>query len=517
MKSWRIYGCIVGLAVSLLAVAAPARRSGRSTLLPNGDSMTVYTHGDEFFHWETDAKGNWIERQKDGSYLQVPALSESEIRARRMASPAWREAQAHRTAAAVMPQRGVIILVSFSNLDFTTNTDSLKLALTQHGFTNDRGAVGSASDYFALCSNGRYTPEFDVWGPYKLSQTYSHYAGSTGMANGPAMAREACDSAVVDGKSFAPYTTSAKTVPFVFILYAGKDWAMGNPGYVWAHQYYINSSHGGYTIQKYACSSEIGGNPTDGLYPNGIGTFCHEFSHILGLPDYYVTGNDASSNPNYDYTNGMWNLMDYGCYNNGGWTPCLYSAYDRYFMGWETPQLLNAAYNDTVPVTGSVTGGSTRVITAGGTMPSSTYRDWAWYIENRQQTGWDAYLPGHGLIVTKVQYNSSSWGGNIVNNNSPMLYDIQEAGGKLDYFGSPSDPFPGTYKVRTYTPTGSYTLSEITEQPDGKVTYKFMGGVTGLTEEQVEGKKAKVVLKDGIVVIQRDNSYYTLTGQQICK
>ena len=104
-----------------------------------------------------------------------------------------------------------------------------------------------------------------------------------------------------------------------------------------------------------------------------------------------------------------------------------------------------------------------------------------------------------------------------MNNNSPMLYDIQEAGGKLDYFGSPSDPFPGTYKVRTYTPTGSYTLSEITEQPDGKVTYKFMGGVTGLTEEQADGKKAKVMLKDGIVVIQRDNSYYTLTGQQICK
>lgn len=58
----------------------------------------------------------------------------------------------------------------------------------------------------------------------------------------------------------------------------------------------------------------------------GIGTFCHEFSHCLGLPDFYDT--------NYNGHFGMasWSLMDSGSYNDDGYTPIGYSAYEKEFM-----------------------------------------------------------------------------------------------------------------------------------------------------------------------------------------
>ncbi|MBQ4391299.1 MAG: M6 family metalloprotease domain-containing protein [Paludibacteraceae bacterium] len=526
VNSEKLILSLVGLVViSVMATAAPARREGRVAVMENGEATTVYLHGDEFFHWETNAEGNWVERQADGKYAKVPALSNEEINRQRRLSPIYRAQQemtANAAATASKPARGVVILVNFSNISFTTNTDNIRDAIGLEGYTNTAvGAIGSAHDYFKAASNGKYAPEFDVWGPYTLSNTSGYYGGSSGTDLGYLMANEACSLAYADGKSFAPYSTANYEVDYVYIIYAGYDGAQNGANTVWAHaydvSYHVNRqgrTYGGYSIGKYACSSELMGNT--GNNQNGIGTFCHEFSHILGLPDYYVTGYGTKSNPNYDLTNGYWSLMDYGCYNNNGWTPCLYSAYDRYFMGWETPVLLNAACNDTVPINGSGDG-STRMITPTGKMALYTYADSVWYIENRQNQGWDAYLPGHGLIITRVRYNSSVWSENVVNNSTPMLYDIKEAGGKLSYFGDPSDPYPGTMNVTTYTPTGNYTMSEINELSDGRVAFKFMGGMepTAIEDCRLKNEDRRIKIVDGMVVIEREGRRYNILGKML--
>ena len=96
----------------------------------------------------------------------------------------------------------------------------------------------------------------------------------------------------------------------------------------------------GKTVDHYCCLNEIDGSSNKRC---GIGTFCHEFSHVMGLPDFYAT-NQASHR-----TLGSWDIMDYGPYNNNGNTPPNYTAYERWFMGWIEPTLLNTACSVTLP------------------------------------------------------------------------------------------------------------------------------------------------------------------------
>ena len=81
-------------------------------------------------------------------------------------------------------------------------------------------------------------------------------------------------------------------------------------------------------IDKFAVFCELYGSSDSGTSLDGIGTFCHEFSHCLGLPDFYPT----------DYSNhfgmGSWSVMHGGCDNNNGNRPCSYTAYERNFLGW---------------------------------------------------------------------------------------------------------------------------------------------------------------------------------------
>ena len=92
----------------------------------------------------------------------------------------------------------------------------------------------------------------------------------------------------------------------------------------------------GKTIFDYACTSELNGYSGSSMC--GIGTFCHEFGHVLGLPDYYHT-----TSTTYKATLEDWSIMDAGGYNNFGRTPPTYSVYDRFYLGWLTPEQINTA------------------------------------------------------------------------------------------------------------------------------------------------------------------------------
>lgn len=81
----------------------------------------------------------------------------------------------------------------------------------------------------------------------------------------------------------------------------------------------------------------------------GIGLFCYEFSHTLGLPDIYDTTNSGSK-----LTMGEWDVMDLGCYNNSMRTPAGYSSYVKSVLGWIEPELPEAkATGVTLPSLGS--------------------------------------------------------------------------------------------------------------------------------------------------------------------
>lgn len=199
---------------------------------------------------------------------------------------------------------------------------------------------GSVSDYFYVMSQGTYTPQFDVVGPYKLNHP-SLYYGQGDKDNTQALVSDACKAADKD-VDFSRYDADGDgMVDLVYIIYAGYPASMsGNPNDIWP-----KSGTGGFgtydgkKVSRFGIHAELNFglelNQKNGFLLSGIGLFCHEFSHTLGLPDLYPT-DDASKVDNQNPE--MWDLMDGGEYTyNGGYCPTPYSPWEMDVMGWTSP------------------------------------------------------------------------------------------------------------------------------------------------------------------------------------
>lgn len=201
---------------------------------------------------------------------------------------------------------------------------------------------------------------------------------------------------------------------------------------------------------------------------NGIGTFCHEFAHVLGLPDLYNTSSMTTA-----LTPGDWSLMDRGSYTNDGRTPPLMSGYERYELNWTVPQVVSHPKNLTIlPIVNNVV------------YRINTERDNEYFIlECRQQSGWDSFVPGHGMLVWHIDYNPNIWDRNVVNRDPSHQYvDIVEANGGTSSTQAAGFPFPGSGKVTKLTGMTSWSgyaidlpLTDIAEV-DGNVVLKVAGG-----------------------------------------
>ena len=189
-------------------------------------------------------------------------------------------------------------------------------------------------------------------------------------------------------------------VIYIFAGYGGNQ-GPESYGYVWPNTGSIsgiNSTHDGMTISNYTNSAELWTDNTS----CGIGTICHEYSHSLGLPDIYPTFGDTDFYSVCD----EWDLMDGGNFTNMGWCPPNYTAQEKMYLGWLTPEEL------TEPVT--ITG--MKPISEGGETYIIRHTDKEYLLlENRQWTGWDAGVPGRGLVVTHVDFDESIWRNNAVN------------------------------------------------------------------------------------------------------
>ena len=401
-------------------------------------------------------------------------------------------------------ERGLVILVEFKDVAFKKARQNFDDLLNKEGY-NYNGATGSARDYFCDASNGQYLPQFDVYGPYKLDRNMSYYGQNDweGLDKHP-------DQMVVDAIAkldsaeninFADYDTDNDGyIDNLFVYYAGYGENEGAPeNTIWPHAWEVYDEYvegqlvyDSKKIKGYACTSELQG--MSGSTMCGIGTFCHEFSHVLGLPDFYVTDYSSSHK-----TPGDWDIMDSGSYLNDGNTPPTYSAHERFYLGWLTPEILNEAGNYELEELQKsnkayiITSSGTHNLD-GGNPNSNTY----YLLENRQKTGWDSYLPGHGLMISKTVYDEDDWYNNIPNNNkNGQGYDIIEADGKAPNgtFGKPGDLFPGTANVTSYTPYAEYPITDIWEV-DEVIGFEFMGGVT-LPVDDVLGIEEIVMIKQG--------------------
>ena len=483
------------------AWAIPARRGGIVKTQPDGSQITVYQHGDEHFRWMTNAKGEWLKVDENGFYRVTESLSAKEIEAKRMAAPS-RVAQAQKVATPLnIAPRGLVILVNFTDVAFTTDKAEMDSMLIGKNYTRDYSynyggrkyfvtSEGSAWKYFYDSSNGQYSPQFDVVGPVTVSNDMAFYGKnnpSTDFDNAPwTMVKEACQ-LVDDSVDFSLYDNDKDGyVDFVYVIYAGYGEADGGEeNTIWPHSYWlldagVTCKVDGKCVDLYACGNEMDSYTN---HHTGIGTFCHEFSHVLGLPDLYETTGYGTHK-----TIGSWSILDYGPYNNDGNTPPAYSAYEQFFMGWLTPRLIvdpeNVVLNELQTSDNALLISTSDEHNLLGNDPRPTT---FYMVENRQQVGWDEYIPGHGMMLTKIQYSSNTWMDNTVNNNArKMGVDLIEADGKTPdiyssgFDGKEGDLFPAG--ATEYLGIVDHSIEEISEK-DGVIYFKYRGGITTSTEQ----------------------------------
>ena len=445
----------------------------------DGSTITLKLVGDEFHHYYTLMDGTPVRCNKAGMWVKdasVVAQPAAAAKARRVAQ--------EQLVSGSFPLKGspksVVILVNFKDVSFQYTRDDFDHMLNKSGY-DENGGVGSCRDYFIACSDSIFQPKFDCYGPVTLSQEMAYYGGNTSghsSAHAGQMIVEACNRVADDlGVDFAQYDTDGDgNIDNVFVYYAGHNEAEGGgKNTVWPHRSIINSGEkvSGKRIYDYACTSELRGSSGNSMC--GIGTFCHEFSHVLGLPDYYDTDPDDEQ-----YTIGTWDLMCSGNYNGNGKTPPSYTAGERFQLGWAKPiQLKDAGMHTLPPVESSNT---IYLISEGDHNLSFDEADPSeyWLLENRQHVGWDepaSALPATGMLIWHIDYNAGAWGGNRPNNSKPMRYDLIEADGVKGYAAA-SDPFPGSKKVEQFTPV--LHNGTIVEQPllniaeDGEnITFMF--------------------------------------------
>ena len=445
-----------------------------------------------------------------------------------------------------------VILVEFSDVEFSVENPKATFDKYLNGkelFNKETDPemgqnYASVAKYFKDMSFGKFEPEFEVYGPVNLGKPLATYgAGYSSQENMGLLLTDAC-TAVDDEVDFTQYDSNDDgNIDLIYIIYAGFSQSIAGNSTDCIHPKsgYLSlaKSFDGMDVKRYGVNNELNGTPADqanGPIINGIGLFCHEFSHCMGLPDLYPKSGsiaEACINQNMDY----WSLMDAGEYTANGYRPTAYTAWERERLGWMEIGTLTGPSN--VELKSLDEGGAAFRIYNDKDETGHEY----YIVENVQNNGWNKNLFGNGLMVTHVDYLSSqfSLGGCKVNNTGghPRMHVmaadgmfvpeyflgstiedsyitflkehnadlVAKYGGQVfsieDYKAEAAgDLFPGTSNATSLTddsqPMKAWTyngetmgkpITDITNDTEkGIVSFKFMGGgepVDGINEVTV--------------------------------
>ena len=527
-------------------LAVPARRKPITVTQPDGTTVTVQLCGDEYHHFYMTQEGEAVTCGEDGYFYyttldayNTPVASAIRLgaakshyidnvavlkrhgelngemrmlKSRRIASRRAPMSKSADKTVSASEIKGLVLLVNFKDKSFVTPQATIDDMMNKEGYTDSYGSIGSARDYFKAQSYGQFVPDFDVVGPVTLSRNMSYYGANDSFDQDQypdVMVSEACEIASEQGLvDMSDYDLDGDGwVDLVYVIYAGYAESSGAAANtIWPHAWYIYQGAGrtvevdGVKLDAYACSSELYG--VSGRDVDGIGTFCHEYSHTLGLPDFY----------DIDYSGAMgmgeWSIMDSGCYAMDGYVPIGYNAFERYSCGWLTLNELTQPESVEMPYINSDSSAAYRV--------SSTNENQYITLETRTNEGWDVGLPAEGMMVVAIDYDANVWEENAPNDNpSRQRVKLIPADNKWSERNMNGDlyPYGGNNKLTsTSSPAMKVHSTTITDKPitniaynQGVVTFDFMGGRQVYIE-------APVATAAGIVTNHCFTAYWSLVS-----
>ena len=427
--------------------------------------------------------------------------------------------------------KAVVILAAFSDVAFSISEDSINTLLSKRynadnyteevlfdEYSNAYGQKfglqvsipGSARDYFRTQSFGQFIPSFDIIGPVTLDNPRAYYGGNKSNGsdkNTSGMISDACKKAYNLGLTdFTDYDNDHDgIVDIVYVVYAGCDEAQVSahgtdiqhpvPDAIWAKASNISLTLGDMKISRYACSGEL---VIDLPVVAGIGTFVHEFSHILGLPDFYNTKAE-------DFTMDVWSVMDYGMYNAEGFVPCGYTAFERYSLGWIPMHTLDEPVTMSIGTTDKERKGY-RIFTAEAEADTSSF----YLIETIRREGWNRYAPANGMLISEVTYDRSAWKGNTVNAEANHRHCIVPANNYWSIEGDGYNPTKHLFGTAnhefslTSTPSSRTQFGVAMDKPltdinydakKGVTTFHFRGGnpTDGINKSEIRNQKSEII------------------------
>lgn len=326
----------------------------------------------------------------------------------------------------------LVLLVDFPDNKGTKAPAQYQKLLFDRTNPNSMASFYNELSYGQLDVTGTVVPWIRASRPYAYYTNGASGTGSSYPQNTPGLLKEVLDKWTSAGNSFKPFDVNGDGfLDGLFLVHAGPGAetlasAAARKNAIWSHKWTLNAPYKKNGVTAYAYFTA----PEDGK----LGVFSHEFGHFLGLPDLYDTTYRS-------HGIGAWCLMAAGSWGGGGSTPARMSAWCLERLKWITPNKVTAASTLTLNTLERAKTDCYR-IEAGGNARHEYI-----LLENRQQAGRDASLPGHGLAVWHIDETQSS-------NDNPLAYKVAlvQADGRrelelLKNQGDAADLFPGSMKV----------------------------------------------------------------------
>jgi M6 family metalloprotease-like protein len=533
MKSFTKLCCIALLVLGQLFTtvnviyAVTANPEPISYTQPDGSKLTILLRGDEFIHWAVTTDGYTIMTNSKGAYeyaaldntgsLVFSGIQANDPVKRTASENAWLSGTAkglYFSKAQVLnmkttlenvkapnaplmgtfPPSGtrklLMILANFSNTTTTYGQANFNNYMNQLNYNG----TGSFRDYYIEVSYGQLIVNTTVTVWVTLPNTHDYYGPDTKWGEFAYQAVVAANTQAA--VNFAEYDNNSDgSVDGVAVIHQGQGQEeTGNVNDIWSHSWDLTSA--GYSAAQRTFDGVLVDDYTTMPERNStgmgtIGVMCHEFGHNLGAPDFYDT--DYSTNGSYSGT-GYWDLMASGSWNgSSGTKPAHPNAWIKAYMAWTTPVVLTTGQNRTLR--------NAQVYTDAVRFNTTTSNEY-FLCENRQQTGFDVGIPGHGMIIYHVDgnYITLHMSANNINAGSHQgMYPVcaSATGNPPTVYGSINGsacPYPGTGNKTSFTDVTtphahswagantSYPLTSITENTSTKEVSFCFAGCTSVTD-----------------------------------